>query len=110
MENGYRRLPKLITHASSHGSSAGQNGNGTACFGGLFNETAFNELPPSWFEIYVNHHERLRKNSSQLPPLRIPDLKLHLIAVDSLAQRLAHFYHDVLTKHAEEFPSTSLLP
>lgn len=79
-------------------------------FAGPFNTTLFNTLPPSWFEIYVNQHERLRKRSAKLPPLRIPDLKSHLIAVDSLAQRLNHFYHTVLTKRAAESPPSSSLP
>jgi hypothetical protein len=61
---------------------------------------AAGESPPSWFEIYVSQHEGLRKKSSNLPALRIDDLKTHLIAVNQLKGRLHRFFYDVLTKRA----------
>ena len=63
--------------------------------------------PPSWFEIYVSQHERLREKSSDLPPLNVSDLKSHLAAVVALQARLHRFFHEVLTKRAGESSTPS---
>jgi hypothetical protein len=60
----------------------------------------FHQPPSSWFEIYVNQHERLRERSSNLKAFRIDDLRKHLIATTALRDRLVNFFYDVLTKRA----------
>lgn len=57
------------------------------------------EFPPSWFEIYVSYHEQQREKSTDIPPLKIDDLRDHLIAVGALSSRLHNFYLDTLLKH-----------
>lgn len=51
---------------------------------------------PSWFEIYVGEHERLREKDADLPALKADDLWEHVIAVSGLTRRLHLFYHIVL--------------
>jgi hypothetical protein len=62
--------------------------------------------PPSWFEIYVSQHEKLR--TGDLPPLIVKDLKDHLVAVIHLRDRLRRFFHDVLTKPKSTSSASSL--
>lgn len=62
---------------------------------------------PSWFEIYVGAHERLRDSAAKLPALRADDLRKHLIAVFQLRDHLRAFFHDVLTKPQKESPPPS---
>jgi hypothetical protein len=64
----------------------------------------------SWFAIYVNQHERLRENSANLPPLLLQDLKNHLVAVNTLRDRLRKFYHEILTTPAGGRPPPSPPP
>jgi hypothetical protein len=63
------------------------------------------ERAPSWYEIHVSRHERLRDNAAKLPPLTITDLRKHRAEVAMLTDRLAAFFHDVLTK-----PETAFSP
>jgi hypothetical protein len=65
----------------------------------------YGDAPPlSWFEVYVNNNERLREKEANIPPLRIDDLRSHLVNVDRLSGRLHQFYYDVLIKRHEETP------
>ena len=56
----------------------------------------FDLPPPSWFEIYVNEHEQFR--TGEIPALKVEDLKVHLLALTLLRDRLHHFFYDVLIK------------
>jgi hypothetical protein len=58
----------------------------------------FHQPPSSWFEIYVNQHERLRERSSNLKALRIHDLRKHLIATMALRDRLRRFFLRCINK------------
>jgi hypothetical protein len=66
------------------------------------------QLAPSWYEIYVGRHERLRDSAAKLPALRIGDLRMHRLEVAELSIRLESFYHDVLTKPREASPPPDL--
>jgi len=65
----------------------------------------FGEAAPSWYEIHVSQNERMRHNAAKLPPLTIDDLNRHWAEVEKLTDRLARFFHDVLTA-----PETAFSP
>jgi len=64
----------------------------------------FGEAAPSWYEIYVSQHERLRDSAAKLPPLLVNDLRQHRADVGLLADRLSRYFHDMLTKPPGAFP------
>jgi hypothetical protein len=57
---------------------------------------------PSWYEIYMSEHEKLRGKKADAPALRIEDLERHIEAVGDLGDRLRAFLSDVLLRPAEE--------
>jgi hypothetical protein len=56
-------------------------------------------LIESWFEIYVSENESLRGRSEDWKPLRIDDLRQHLMNLNRVTGRLRQFLDRVLPKH-----------
>jgi hypothetical protein len=83
-------------------------------FSSVFNSATLGSVTisgaPSWYEIYVNQHERLRGKSSDLPALRADDLRCHFRSVGALGDRLHHFFDGVLRKFDAESPPPSPPP
>jgi hypothetical protein len=64
----------------------------------------------SGFELYASQHERSRGRAEK-PPLRIDELRSHLVATSQIAGRIQSFRQDILPAHihafVSQFPTTS---
>ncbi len=72
-----------------------------------FNTVAFNEpgeIGDSWFELYPGPNELARGKSYSATPLKISDLKEHLLAVNALSTDLNVFLLGTLAKHVAATP------
>jgi len=76
---------------------------------GTFNSAPFGRMPIgatgaakfSWVELYMSSHEKMRGRRSDLPPLRLEDLKKHYDEVGTMAARLLGFLINALSKPKE---------
>ncbi len=62
------------------------------------------EPPPAWFEIYVNQHERMRGRQSDIKPIHINDLSVHLLLTMELQGRFNRFFFEILANYVEASP------
>ncbi len=89
----------LKSDYSGMGAILGMGGQGYMMPGG-----GMTRAVETWFEVYVNQHERLRANMADVAPLLIVDLHQHVADVWALTNRLSEFFDTALARHVKVSP------